>query len=141
MADRLLPQINYHFLYCLLTDCGLHSFYHVQEKYFTLFHLSKVYDFIPRVSSEYFIRNPLKYLDNYTIPKVLQIKTSLLGIKLKNELSCLLEDLEPSSDLLRAIDLLVKTMKKRLQNTDKILRLIIKRNEMSEPVQYLWYSD
>ena len=60
---------------------------------------------------------------------------------MKNELSCLLEDLEPSSDLLRAIDLLVKTMKKRLQNTDKILRLIIKRNEMSEPVQYLWYSD
>ena len=83
----------------------------------------------------------MKYLDNYTIPKVLQIKTSLLGIKLKNELSCLLEDLEPSSDLLRAIDLLVKIMKKRLQNTDKILRLIIKRNEMSEPVQYLWYSD
>ena len=83
----------------------------------------------------------MKYLDNYNIPKVLQIKTSLFGIKLKNELSCLLEDLEPSSDLLRAIDLLVKTMKKRLQNTDKILRLIIKRNEMSEPVQYLWYSD
>ena len=83
----------------------------------------------------------MKYLDNYTIPKVLQIKTSLFGIKLKNELSCLIEDLEPSSDLLRAIDLLVKTMKKRLQNTDKILRLIIKRNEMSEPVQYLWYSD
>ena len=83
----------------------------------------------------------MKYLDNYNIPKVLQIKTSLFGIKLKNELSCLLEDLEPSLDLLRAIDLLVKTMKRRIINTDKILRLIIKRNEMSEPVQYLWYSD
>ena len=83
----------------------------------------------------------MKYLDNYTIPKVLQIKTSLFGIKLKNQLSCLLEDLEPSSDLLRAIDFLVNTIKRRLQNTDKILRLIIKRNEMFEPVQYLWYSE
>ena len=72
---------------------------------------------------------------------VMNVKASVLGITLKNKLGCLLEPLDASSDLDRSIDLLVKTMKRRLSVSDQVLRLIVKRNELSEPLQYLWYSN
>ena len=82
-------------------NCGLHNLYKIQEIFYNLFHLSEVYNFVPKVSSKYFVQNPLKYLNNHTIPQVLKIKASMLGIVLKNELSCLMESLDASSDLLR----------------------------------------
>ena len=49
-------------------------------------------------------------------------------------------DIEASSDLLKAIDNLLKTMSKRLDLSDQVIRLIMKRNAISEPVQFVWYQ-
>ena len=122
-------------------NCGLHSFHQVQQEFYPFFHLSDMYSFLPKVSSQYFIQNPLDHLNYHNIPKVMNVKASVLGITLKNKLGCLLEPLDASSDLDRSIDLLVKTMKRRLSVSDQVLRLIVKRNELSEPLQYLWYSN
>lgn len=68
-------------------------------------------------------------------------KTPLLGITLKDELSCMIvNNIEASSDLLKSIDNLLNTISRRLELSEKSLRLILKRNAISEPVQFLWYQ-
>ena len=68
-------------------------------------------------------------------------KTPLLAITLKDELSCMIvNNIEASSDLLKSIDNLLDTISRRLELSEKSLRLILKRNAISEPVQFLWYQ-
>ena len=68
-------------------------------------------------------------------------KTPLLGITLKDELSCMIvNNIEASSDLLKSIDNLLNTISRRLELSEKSLRLILRRNAISEPVQFLWYQ-
>ena len=43
--------------------------------------------------------------------------------------------------LLKAIDNLLKTISKRLDLSDQVIRLIMKRNAISEPVQFVWYQN
>ena len=49
-------------------------------------------------------------------------------------------NIDASSDLLKAIDNLLKTMTKRIDLSDKAIRLISERNAISEPVQFVWYQ-
>ena len=68
-------------------------------------------------------------------------QTTLLAITLKDELSCMIvNNIEASSDLLKSIDNLLDTISRRLELSEKSLRLILKRNAISEPVQFLWYQ-
>ena len=68
-------------------------------------------------------------------------QTPLLAITLKDELSCMIvNNIEASSDLLKSIDNLLNTISRRLELSEKSLRLILKRNAISEPVQFLWYQ-
>ena len=52
----------------------------------------------------------------------------------------IVNNIEASSDLLKSIDNLLNTISRRLELSEKSLRLILKRNAISEPVQFLWYQ-
>ena len=124
-------------------NCGLHNFYALtrSKQFYTLFHLRSSFSFFDKLTSPYFIKSPFDYLTPYLIPKVLKVKCSLLSVILKDELSCLIRANVPaSSDLIRSIDNLTNLMSRRLQISDEFLRKAVNRNELSEPVQYVWYS-
>ena len=122
-------------------NCGLQNFYALRTKHHSLFHMKSMYRFFDKLISPYFIKSPFDYLRPEIIPKVLQSKSYMLGVQLKDDLSCLIRGNVPaSSDLIRSLDNLVTTMSKRLQISDKFLRKVVERNRLSEPVQYVWYS-
>ena len=147
-VGRMLAGASYAFTRLINVEdknlhCGIDDFYKVirSDKFAPLFHLNEIFAFLPKVSSPYFVKNPLQYLTPQIIPKILQLDTLRLSIDLKDGLACLLPSKLPaSSDLLRSIDHLISVMQRRLEISDKIIRLIVKRNDISEPVQFLWYS-
>ena len=122
--------------------CGLQNFYSVMKtpKYRNLFQMKSIFGFFDKLISPYFIKSPFEFLRPEIIPKVLRVQSSLLGVVIKDELSCLIRPKVPaSSDLVRSIDNLVKTISKRLEISDTFLRKVVERNTLSEPVQYVWY--
>ena len=122
-------------------NCGLQNFYALRKKYHSLFQMKSMFRFFDKLISPYFIKSPFDYLRPEMIPKVLQSKSFLLGVQLKDDLSCLIRGKVPaSSDLVRSLDNLVTTMSKRLEISDTFLRKVVERNRISEPVQYVWFS-
>ncbi len=125
----------------LKTECDTLSQVISNKPFSVLFRLEEIFGFLPKVSSPYFVQDPLKYLSPSSVPKVLIVRARLLGIKLKADLSCLIfQDLDASSDLSRAVDNLIDVLIRRLQKTDALLRLIVMRNDLLEPVHFLWYN-
>jgi hypothetical protein len=123
--------------------CDLGNLYKVlrSNQFRDLMSLNRIYEFLARTSSPYFVTNPVQYLSVVTIPKVLQMKTLLLNIELKDQLSCLIQTkVDASSDLIRAIDNWTSTITRRLEMTEKIIVLIDKRNRLSEPRNFLWFQ-
>lgn len=100
-----------------------------------LFKPWKMFGFLTKISSPYFVQDPKKFLNEHNLPKVLKLKLKFVILQIKDELSCQIAD----GILSRAIDYLSSVLLRRLEVSERIIGLIMKRNELSEPLQFMWF--